>query len=141
MSTANVNNNQPITCHHSLGAIFGSKPGKEPQGRNFSSYSWIIRPPILLQPGLNRYSKVSARSHADEGSRTINLIDNSISIKHICFNRTCQYLLIFICRGACICGSILCGYIYMYTTHNEKLGVVSGLISVVRFRHLSTMHT
>lgn len=34
--------------------------------RNFSSCSWIIRPPILLQLGSNCYSKVSVRKCADK---------------------------------------------------------------------------
>ena len=63
------------------GAIFGSKPGKKPQIRNFSC-SWIIRPPTLLpQPGLSCYSEASARKCADESFRAINSINGSVSFK------------------------------------------------------------
>ena len=54
------------------GVIFGSKPGKEPQARNFCSCLWIIRPRTLSQPDLSGYSKVSVRKRADESSRVIN---------------------------------------------------------------------
>ena len=68
MSIANVNNNLVITAAVRSRGFFGSKPGKEPQARNFSLCLWIIRSPPLLQPGLSRYTKVLARKCAHESS-------------------------------------------------------------------------
>ena len=76
MSTANVNNNLVITCRRSLKGALSYERNLRPET---SLCSWIIRSPLLVQPGLSCYSEVAARKRADESSRAIDSIKESVS--------------------------------------------------------------
>ena len=81
MSTANINNNQPITCHRSLERLFLALSQERNLRLETYSCSWIIMLPTLPQPGLSCYSEASARKRADELSWVINSIDDSVNFK------------------------------------------------------------